>query len=432
MGYERYSGKNGVYSMNSNMGNIWQLRLPEKFGPPPVRMSITTLLEIESCPRRYALRTATYEDIWNNKGYPPKPTIKSLQGTIFHRSVERIVKSLQHNNCPSNTNGQFIEVMRELKGYSGVLEQQLSVVLGELQNNPRMHRKSTIITDELNTSLFALREQLQSRVTKLTIGGQTSTVNSSKSGLPRAGLPNGFHSEVQLNAPGLEWFGIVDYLRLSNDGCELTDFKTGESKQDHVFQLKIYNLLWALDRNQNPNSVPVSKLLLSYKSGDVEIEPIAPAEMDSFANDVIKRTDSARHQIFQDIPAALPSLDKCRYCSVRQLCSEFWTNEAQNDLNRENLLLPAGKQRNNFDIEIELEKAISPNIWFARSLVSGQIAPHTQLLIRFSSTALPAKVPLTASLKLRLLDANLLESSDEELAVQTINMNWRSEAFVTD
>src|SRR5688500_12245363 len=94
---------------------IWSVQLPEKFAAPPNRMSASTLKEIEACPRRYALRRAAYPQIWNGYGYPPKPSLKALEGTIVHGSIERIVKALKQANCPSIFDALFVQTMRSLK-----------------------------------------------------------------------------------------------------------------------------------------------------------------------------------------------------------------------------------------------------------------------------------------------------------------------------
>lgn len=417
--------------MRKESEKVWFVELPEKFGSPPKRMSASTLKEIEACPRRYALRRAAYPQIWNGFGYPPKPTLKALEGTIVHGSIEQIIKALRQANCPSISDELFVQTMRSLNGYSGILENQLREISNELIANPRLKQKADQIIDKLKNSLPILREQLQSQVSKLTFDNETKTINFSDSDDTPRSLSRGIHSEVELNARELEWYGKVDYLYLSADGCEIADFKTGERKPEHIFQIKIYNMLWLFDEKQNPNSVPVAKLTLSYRDGDLEIPPLADYEFDDFIEEIKHRTDSAKSEILQPLPEARPTVDNCSYCSVRQLCGAYWTQGTQNFLEEEKALRLTARKKNSIDVEIELENSIAEHIWYAKTLICGSIAQQAQLLVRFASTISQMPVALKSGLRLRLLDVNLLGQRDEEVSVLTISANWQSEIFLT-
>lgn len=410
--------------------NICFAELPEEFGKAPKRMSASALSEIESCPRKYALRRAEYPQIWGGYGYPPKPTLKTLEGTIVHRSIERIVNALKRANCPSAADELFVKTMRSLNGYSGVLEDQLETVSNELAANPRLNFKADQITDRLKNSLPLLRERLQSQISKLTFHGERKINRSSAFSDASRSLSNGIHSEVELNAQELQWYGKIDYLYLFEDGCEIADFKTGERKPEHIFQIKIYNMLWILDQKQNPNSIPVAKLVLSYEDGDLEIPPLSSDEIGNFIDEVKQRTDLAKSQILQPVPEAKPSVANCSYCSVRQLCSAFWSQDTQEFLHEERSLLPASQKKNNLDIEIELENSIAKHIWRAKTLICGRLAPDTKLLVRFAPESVQVPVELKSGMRLRLLEINLIEQLDEEVSVQTIIAGLQSEAFL--
>ncbi len=415
--------------MTNKGENMWFVELPEKFGSPPERMSASTLKEIESCPRKYALRRAAYPKIWNGFGYPSKPTLKGLEGIIVHSSIEQIVKALKHADCPSISDEIFVKTMRSLNGYSGVLENQLEKISNELIANPRLNYKGSQIIYNLKDSFPLLREQLQGQISKLTFENEAKTTNYSNFDNSIHSLSNGIHSEVELNAPDLGWYGKVDYLHLSADKCEIADFKTGERKPEHIFQINIYNMLWILDKKQNPNSVPITRLTLSYKNGDLEIPPLVDYEVEDFIAEVKQRTSSAKSQILQLTPEAKPSVDNCKYCFVRQLCTAYWTQDTQNFLEEESLRLTAQK-KNYIDIEIQLENSIAEHLWYAKTLICGNIAPQTQLLVRFAPSNLQFPVELKSGLQLRLLDVSLLQQKDEELSVQTVSANWQSEIFI--
>src|SRR2546430_2535646 len=48
---------------------------PSTWPSPPTEMSVSTLRELEACPRRWALSSARYPEIWDRVGYPPKLNI---------------------------------------------------------------------------------------------------------------------------------------------------------------------------------------------------------------------------------------------------------------------------------------------------------------------------------------------------------------------
>lgn len=419
--------------MNIKSENIWFAEPPEKFGELPKRMSVSILKEIESCPRKYALRRADYSQIWNGFGYPNKPSLKALEGIIVHRSIEHIIKALRKAGCPSISDELFVKTMRSLDGYSGVLEKQFEKISDELITNPRSNYKADKINQKLRDTFPTLREQLQTQASKLKFDNKAKATNFSGIDNTVRSLSNGIHAEVELNAPELEWYGKVDYLNLSPNECEIADFKTGERKSEHIFQIKIYNLLWNLDKIQNPNTVPVTKLNLLYNNEDIKVPPLTSSEVDDFIDEVKQRTNFAKSRILQPVPEAKPTIENCRYCSVRQLCSAYWTQNTQELLEKEKLFHQTLQKKNGIDIEIKLENSIAEHIWYARTLISGSITPQTQLLVRFAPTSLlQIPIKLKSGLQLRLLNVSLLEQNDEEGSSKSIVTNWVSEIFIAN
>jgi len=411
-------------------GSIWQLELPDEYGIPPKKMSASTLNEIESCPRKYALRRANYPKVWKKYGYPPNPSLKALQGIILHGAIEDIITALKQANCPSVFDETFVKTMRSLNGFAGVLENQLQKISNEVAENPRLNHKTDQLIGKLRDAFPLIREQLQAQICKLKLGDRTNSKSVSAYKQGNHSLSNGVHSELELNADDLKWHGKVDYLHLSPNGCEIADFKSGERKLEHIFQIKIYNLLWILDKERNPNAIPVTKLWLSYRNEEIEIPPLANGEIESFIDEVKQRTEAAKNQISQPVPIARPSSDNCRYCSVRQLCSTFWTQETQRILEMEKTASFSIGKKNSFDIEIELEDSIAEHIWNARTLTCGSLEPETQLLVRFAPTLLHIPISLKPGLKLRLLNVSSLAPMDEETLANSILTNWQSESFI--
>ena len=47
-----------------------EIKPPDTWPEPPREMSVSSLRAIESCPRRWALSTASYPNLWRGIGYP--------------------------------------------------------------------------------------------------------------------------------------------------------------------------------------------------------------------------------------------------------------------------------------------------------------------------------------------------------------------------
>src|ERR1019366_8126190 len=80
----------------------------------------------------------------------------------------------------------------------------------------------------------------------------------------RAPLSSGSHAEVTLTAPRLRLTGRGDLLRIAEPGAPITDYKTGADSPIHAEQLRLYALLWNLDRDANPARRPVASLTAAY------------------------------------------------------------------------------------------------------------------------------------------------------------------------
>ena len=87
---------------------------PSSWPEAPEYISIATLVEIETCPRRWALKRASYPTIWEHRGYPPRLHTGALMGTVVHRTLETIIRELSRANSPSVGDAVTIQVLRKL------------------------------------------------------------------------------------------------------------------------------------------------------------------------------------------------------------------------------------------------------------------------------------------------------------------------------
>ena len=226
---------------------MWDTRPPAAWPEAPSEMTVTTLLEIESCPRRWALLAAAYPGLWSGRGYPPRVTLAALGGTVVHLALERITKALVEAGCGSVQDSAAVEVMRTLGGYTKIIGDCIQAVQARAATNPRTFR----VADFINRSLRAQVPDLRARTQRLLSSVRVPDVRVSRAqprqtggNAYRAPLAEGIYAELELRVPTLRWKGKADLLVIAPTSCGLTDFKTGAPDQAHEFQLHVYALLW--------------------------------------------------------------------------------------------------------------------------------------------------------------------------------------------
>ena len=91
----------------------------------------------------------------------------------------------------------------------------------------------------------------------------------------------------------------------------------------------MYAVLWRLDDELNPACRAVDRLVLAYDSHDVDVPPPIAQEIDALGQELLARRRAAEAALAVRPPAARPSAETCRYCSVRHLCDAYWAGAAQ-------------------------------------------------------------------------------------------------------
>lgn len=190
---------------------------------PPVTWSFSSLREAGTCPRRYSLARATYPDLWDGRGYPRVPVLAALFGDVVHDALDTIVKALMAADCQAVQSPEAVEVLRQLGGYTAVIERAADARLATLPGNPRVsdelrHR----IQRSLRTRVADARVQVQAYISNTVIVPAAKANGAGTPAPPRAqdaadngrrvAIPPGSHAEVQLTAPQLRLTGRVDLL----------------------------------------------------------------------------------------------------------------------------------------------------------------------------------------------------------------------------
>lgn len=418
--------------MTQEVNALWYARLPLKWATEPTWMSVSALLNMEACPRRWSLSYADYPDIWERRGYPPKPYLAALTGQIIHSALESITKSLSYAGCSSINDPLFVSVLRELGGYTKIIEAKLGHVITKLNDNPRSQHNADFIAMKLRAQIPELRARLQMLVSKLRLqaGSKSNAERTIGAPIARTALSNGSHVEIELRAERLRWHGFVDCLNLSDTTCEIVDFKTGAAKPEHEFQIQVYSLLWSRDTESNPTARLVNRLALSYPAG--EVEPLTAPELDDFERALMTRTRTALNLIRQDPPPAYPSVQNCPFCPVRQMCDVYWDTEVQQHLKTERLKDITIQAQTVFaDLEVELRERQSLTSWVAVVTMSGELASRTPVSIQFTQTSMSVLNALKVGSRLRLIDSYIVNQvEDETSSTQYVMLNRASEVFI--
>ena len=408
--------------MVSSDARAWLAAPPTSWPAAPQYMTFSTLAELEACPRRWALSAAAYPWVWNHQGYPRAPTA-ALEGTATHLALEMITRALSDRGCRSMGDASAIAVLKELGGFTAVIRKSIERALRRYADNPR----TAPVLDRARRCLYARTADIRSRVQ-----GFLSRVHLQPrpgSGLVRDGsnekresrseLPRGSHSEIQLEAEELGWRGVADLLTLSDTTCEIRDFKTGEPKEEHEFQLHIYALLWWLDRTRNPAGRLADRLVVCYDSGDVDMTVPALSALEVLRDELRARRGAAIAALEYDPPEALPSATNCRFCHVRHLCDAYWRDPILRE-----------RQERFTDVQLKLTGRHGTISWDGVIESCSELARGSRVLLR--TIGLPFE--LRAGHRLRLLNlrvsASVEDSADDEPVPTVVSMGTTSEAFL--
>lgn len=414
-------------SPNSSAG-VWYVSRPSAWAQSPSWLSFSTLLDLEACPRRWALSSADYPNIWKRHGYPRVPQSAALEGTMVHLALQRIMRALVERRCSSLLDKSAIATFRELGGYTAILMHSLDSALQPYEENPR----ATPVLEGVRRRLIGRIPELRVRIQRLLsrihhVSSAASSVPATRQagGQPRNQLLLGSHTEVELRVPELGWHGIVDLLTISTDLCEIRDFKTGIPKQEHDFQLRIYALLWDRDTVLNPSRRLADKLVLSYEQCDVQVPAPTADNLRLLEGEVRERTVAALASLQSDPAEARPSRDNCAYCSVRHLCEEYWRWQAHaggDDPESANTLFT--------DLQIKLSCRHGPSSWDGVVEFASRLRTGAQVLLRTANL----QFDLHPGQRLRLLNVYIGVPDEQSMSDKSppivVTMGGGSEAFL--
>ncbi|MEU6410329.1 PD-(D/E)XK nuclease family protein [Microbispora sp. NPDC046933] len=383
----------------------------------PAYWSYSSLQEMEACPRRWMLSRAEYPELWGQRGYPRLPAAAALFGDVVHAALETIVKKLVAAQCTSLRTAEAVQVLRSLGGITAVVETAMRDRLALLEGNPRLDGdRMKRLSVELRDRVPHARAQVQAYLSRTVLpatpratGPQADPRTSAGPGRRPAGL--GAHPEIPLVAETLRLMGRVDLLTVTQDRVGITDYKTGVEDPSHLDQLRLYALLWDLDRIANPERRPATELTAAYPSREIRVTAPGDTQLRDLEETVRRRIAAAEAELVASVPRALPSKQKCALCQVRQLCNAYWeqTPEAEP--------LSLGTW---FDYQGVVGPQNGAHSWWLLSERTGQ----RTLLLRAAATM---RV-LPPGRRIRLL--NLRLDDDPEVRAPVATLTAASEVFV--
>ena len=269
--------------------SYWRVHRPSAWSKAPTEMTVSALRDIEACPRRWALNAATYDGLWQGRGYPPRLRLGSLSGSVIHLALETVLDALATSSCGSITDPAAVNVLKSLGGYTKVLNDCITRVLSAFSGNPRAVRLLEAGDRSLRSQLPKLRTATQTLVGRVRLSARARPTGFATSERPPTSLPEGTHLELVLRAPNMGWKGKADLLTCSRYSCEIVDFKTGVADDSHRFQLQVYAVLWSRDQNLNPNGRLATQLTLAYPTGDVDVAVPSPPAFAALERDLFAR-----------------------------------------------------------------------------------------------------------------------------------------------
>lgn len=406
--------------------NIYFLRvaLPNNWALPPEYFSVSTLLQIEACPRKWSLSNSHFNEFGDRNGYPEKPSIPLIKGRIIHKCLETLTHHLKSENCNSLSDPLFVSIMRRIGGYSQLVSDATNLIIESYSKNPRAVININHISQRIKILSPEIRSGVQSLISKSEINAipgsnKTKSTSSSNKKMP---LSSGMHTEVKLT-DGKRWKGIVDVLGLMQNRCIIKDYKSGKPKDNDIFQIKTYAWLWYSDNIKNPSKTLPDELVLLYPDKCIEVNPISISEISEFTDNLYLRTNKAISSITKDPPPAFVSNENCSNCTVRHLCAEYWEM-----LETNNTFDISSK---NIDIQVKIKKRRGPKSW---DVVIDSCNNHTlsgEAVLINQNNALFNK--LDNNITIRVLDAFLakpIEQSDLPENTKSIFITNLSEIFV--
>jgi hypothetical protein len=317
---------------------------------------------------------------------------------------------------------EAVAMMRDLGGFSALLESATERAIRPYMNNPRAQGQLDAIGRALRSNFPDLRRRAQTLLLNVNMRGPD--VRPSKGVTPEAGprvrrpLGEGAHAEVEVTVPLIRWKGRIDLLTIAGEECEIVDFKTGDAVEERALQVRIYALLWSKDAELNPQMRLATSLVVAYTSGQTSVPAPTAGGLADIERELIERTKGVS-DVTQGKPVARPSQENCRYCEVRHLCDEYWTDGVQ-------AAIHANEDGSDIrDAELVVGTRLGTSNWRTTARISPPAWKGKEIILRCHEQ----RVAVNAGERVRVVDGRLLVEPDRGETL-TLNVGPSSELYV--
>jgi hypothetical protein len=249
---------------------------------PPAMYSYSSIADIGWCPRRWALRSANYPDVWDGYGYPPRPGYGTIRGLALHRAMELLADAAA--GISDSVHDLREPAIRCCGGYTELLRRALADVWKSLQRNPRITPYLDQWQLRVEQDIGEFRHLLQKLVAQTPLPASPPVTGPLVTSRGRHTLPNGVYQEIAVQSQALRLKGKIDLLIISEDCDIVIDFKTGEPDPGHKTQLELYALLWSQDERNGKQTAP--ELRIVYPGHEMNWDPPDLATLQAAASSV--------------------------------------------------------------------------------------------------------------------------------------------------
>lgn len=329
---------------------IRELSWPDRPAAVPTTFSYSSLNDAEECPRRFWLGRASFAGVGR---YPEQPTAAVIAGQIVHGILEELARDSSAVSRAGQIRVPTAAPLLELPLRTIALS-KFHQVSETVRVNPRT--PANIMRSVSVDQCIALVKRIVASLAQFDDTPHAAVRARSDGGGTSAAIPvPAVLAERELR---LDRFGLVariDLIRTSYEGDSIVEFKTGSFRPEHEHQARLYGAMWV-----GATGRVLVALQVVYPDGRVvPITPPSPDEALAILRDTQSRAEVLRGQLGQSVPTAAPSVENCEFCSVRQLCREYWepTFRTPQRYVVADLLDPTAGDVAAFDLEVRLAGA---------------------------------------------------------------------------
>jgi hypothetical protein len=403
---------------------VWRVTEPTDLALAPEWMSFHVYKEAQRCPLSVTLKRSSYRQLWEGSGYPTRPNAAAVSGIVVHEAAELVMKKFAQAGVNSLMHPAAMTALRDLGGFTKILDKALVEFFTGQSHNPRFEQFREDLLRSLRLKLPQMRATLQALLVSHVWPAATPSFESAGKlkdhpnpslSTQRSPLWDGTFVEVDLQDPAAKWRGRIDVLDIGQDGCVITDLKSGGATDDHHEQLVVYAMLWNEDSDRNPSRLPIHRLQVVYASGAVTVTVPSDERMQHFRKDLIDSSELVRSFLNSATVPANPSRENCLHCPVKLICQPYWESLAANASN--------GQLSNN---QIILIESRGERAWLAKITASSVLEVDQEVIVRNYEGGKPFWGEMKPGLSVRLTDGVL--SAFEESDTPVINLSMMSEA----